>query len=251
MNSLKQMKIKRLSIIIPAYNEEKTIETVLERIQLLELPFSISKEIIVVNDCSKDDTKNRIDSFLKSQKSDHFKVYHQDVNRGKGAAIHKGIEMATGDYVVIQDADLELNPSDINLLVSTCFESDAQVIYGSRFLKDQHSNTKFIWHIVGNGFLTKFSNLFTRFGLTDMMTCYKLVPTSYFHAMDLKEKRFGFEPETTIKLSKIKGVRIAECPISYQARDREEGKKINWKDGMRVIFCILKYGFSKRIKIVD
>ncbi len=243
------MKIKRLSIIIPAYNEENTIETVLERIQQLELPYAISKEVIVINDCSKDGTKERIDAFAYLRNKEHFKVFHQEVNRGKGAAIHKGIELATGDYTVIQDADLELNPNDINLLISKCFESDAQVIYGSRFLVDQHSNTKYMWHIVGNGFLTKFSNLFTRFGLTDMMTCYKLVPTKYFHAMQLKEKRFGFEPETTIKLSKIKGVNIVECPISYQARDREDGKKINWKDGVRVIFCILKYGFSRKIRL--
>jgi glycosyltransferase involved in cell wall biosynthesis len=245
------MKIKRLSIIIPAYNEEKTIEAVLDRIEKLELPFQISKEIIVINDCSKDKTKERIDAFAMFQNNANFKVHHQEVNRGKGAAIHKGIELATGDYIVIQDADLELNPNDINLLISKCFESDAQVIYGSRFLSDKHSNTKFMWHIVGNGFLTKFSNLFTRFGLTDMMTCYKLVPTKYFHAMQLKEKRFGFEPETTIKLSKIKGTKIRECPISYEARDKKDGKKINWKDGVRVIFCILKYGFGKRIKIVD
>lgn len=243
------MKIKRLSIIIPAYNEENTIETVLERIQQLELPYAISKEVIVINDCSNDGTKERIDAFAYIQNKEHFKVFHQEVNRGKGAAIHKGIELASGDYTVIQDADLELNPNDINLLISKCFESDAQVIYGSRFLVDQHSNTKYMWHIVGNGFLTKFSNLFTRFGLTDMMTCYKLVPTKYFHAMQLKEKRFGFEPETTIKLSKIKGVNIVECPISYQARDREDGKKINWKDGVRVIFCILKYGFSRKIRL--
>jgi glycosyltransferase involved in cell wall biosynthesis len=245
------MKIKRLSIIIPAYNEENTIETVLDRIQKLELPNLISKEVIVINDCSKDKTKDRIDAFALLQDKVNFKVHHQEVNKGKGAAIHQGIELATGDYIVIQDADLELNPNDINLLILKCLESDAQVIYGSRFLKDQYSNTKFMWHIVGNGFLTKFSNVFTRFGLTDMMTCYKLVPAKYFRAMNLKEKRFGFEPETTIKLSKINGVQIVECPISYQARDREEGKKINWKDGMRVIFCILKYGFSKRIKTVN
>jgi glycosyltransferase involved in cell wall biosynthesis len=245
------MKIKRLSIIIPAYNEEKTIEAVLERIQKLELPFQISKEVIVVNDCSKDGTKDRINTFLSTQNGTDFIVHHQEVNLGKGAAIHKGIELATGDYIVIQDADLELDPNDINALIAKCFECDAQVVYGSRFLNDQHSNTKFLWHIVGNGFLTKLSNLFTRFGLTDMMTCYKLVPTPYFRAMHLKEKRFGFEPETTIKLSKIKGVKIVECPISYEARDREDGKKINWKDGVRVIFCILKYGFGKRIRISD
>jgi glycosyltransferase involved in cell wall biosynthesis len=242
------MKIKRLSILIPAYNEEKTIAQVLQNVLELDLPYSIEKEIIVINDCSTDNTKGVINEFISANSSGII-CYHQKINQGKGAAIHKGIELASGDYIVIQDADLELNPKDIIKLIDGINTYNVPVIYGSRFLEKSHKNTKFVWHIMGNGFLTKLSNMITGFRLTDMMTCYKLVPTNYFRAMELKEKRFGFEPETTVKLSKIKGVKIQEVAISYTARDKVEGKKINWKDGIRVIFCIITYAFSKKLKI--
>lgn len=214
---------------------------------VLDLPLvnNIEKEIIVINDNSKDETGAKIDQFVAEHSEKNVIGFHQPVNKGKGAAIHKGIELASGDYIVIQDADMELDPADINVLLNGLINGQANVIYGSRFLRNDHQNTKFVWHIMGNGFLTKLSNVFTGFRLTDMMTCYKLVPADVLKSIELKENRFGFEPEVTLKLSKIKGLKIAEVPISYIARNKEEGKKISSKDGMRVIFCILKYYFRK------
>lgn len=213
----------------------------------MDLPLfgNIEKEMIVINDCSRDSTAQQIDDFVHANPGNNIVSFHQPVNMGKGAAIHKGIELATGDHIVIQDADLELDPADINRLLAGLAEGDAQVVYGSRFLRNDHQNTKFVWHIMGNGFLTKLSNVFTGFRLTDMMTCYKLVPADILKKIELKENRFGFEPEVTLKLSKIKGLKIKEVPISYIARNKEEGKKISSKDGMRVIYCILKYSFRK------
>lgn len=235
------MQITKLSIIIPAYNEGKTISNVLENVANLELVNDIEKEIIVINDCSTDTTFEEINQFIKRNPSQPILAFDQTINKGKGAAIHKGIELATGDYIVIQDADLELDPSDLNKLLEGLSTKNVDVIYGSRFLTKEHKNTSFVWHILGNGFLTKLSNAFTGFRLTDMMTCYKLVPASILKSIQLKENRFGFEPEVTLKLSKIKDLSIAEVPISYIARSKSEGKKINSGDGMRVIYCILKY----------
>jgi len=239
------MTITKLSILVPAYNEEKTISEVLHRLADLPLPEGMQKEVIIVNDCSKDSTGKVIEEFIKKVENGIFIGFNQPVNQGKGAALHKAIEMASGDYIVIQDADLELNSSDILLLLAGITEKNVDIIYGSRFLNDTHQNTNFLWHIMGNGFLTKLSNLFTGFRLTDMMTCYKLIPAEIIKSMPLKEKRFGFEPEVTLRLAKIKRLRIAEVPISYVARTKTEGKKINYKDGLRVIYCILKYKFSK------
>lgn len=237
------MKVQKLSIIIPAFNEQQTISEVLKNVLELQLHNDIEKEIIVINDCSTDATAEAIELFLQEYPSANIQSFHQAVNKGKGAAIHKGIELASGDYIVIQDADLELDPTDINKLLIGLLGSDAQVIYGSRFLQKGHQKTNYVWHIMGNGFLTRLSNLFTGFRLTDMMTCYKLVPAHTLKSIKLKENRFGFEPEVTMKLSKIKGLKIQEVPISYIARNKEEGKKINSGDGMRVIYCILKYKF--------
>jgi glycosyltransferase involved in cell wall biosynthesis len=237
------MQITKLSIIIPAYNEGKTIRNVLENVANLALVNDIEKEIIVINDCSTDNTLDEIEQFIQDNPSQPILAFYQNVNKGKGAAIHKGIQLATGDYIVIQDADLELDPTDINKLLDGLSSKNVDVIYGSRFLTKEHKNTSFVWHILGNGFLTKLSNVFTGFRLTDMMTCYKLVPAKILKSIQLKENRFGFEPEVTLKLSKIKGLSIAEVPISYIARSRVEGKKINSGDGMRVIYCILKYKF--------
>lgn len=237
------MQITKLSIIIPAYNEGKTIRNVLENVANLALVNDIEKEIIVINDCSTDNTLDEIEQFIQDNPSQPILAFYQNVNKGKGAAIHKGIQLATGDYIVIQDADLELDPTDINKLLDGLSSKNVDVIYGSRFLTKEHKNTSFVWHILGNGFLTKLSNVFTGFRLTDMMTCYKLVPAKILKSIQLKENRFGFEPEVTLKLSKIKGLSIAEVPVSYIARSRVEGKKINSGDGMRVIYCILKYKF--------
>lgn len=242
------MKLNKLSILIPAYNEAKTIKAVLTNVAQLNLIQGIEKELIVVNDCSTDSTAQEIEAFISEFPEVNIQSFEQAVNQGKGAAIHKGIELASGDYIVIQDADLELNPADINVLLEGLLTGNSEVVYGSRFLRKDHQNTNFVWHIMGNGFLTKLSNVFTGFKLTDMMTCYKLVPSKILKEMNLEENRFGFEPEVTLKLSKIKGLRIQEVPISYIARNKEEGKKISSKDGMRVIYCILKYAFSGKNK---
>jgi glycosyltransferase involved in cell wall biosynthesis len=245
VDTSRTINVQKLSIIIPAYNEEQTISAVLKNVLDLQLYGNIEKEMIVINDCSKDSTAQQIDDFAYANPDKNIISFHQPVNMGKGAAIHRGIDLASGDYIVIQDADLELEPSDINLLLEGLTKDNAQVIYGSRFLRNDHQNTKFVWHIMGNGFLTKLSNIFSGFRLTDMMTCYKLVPADILKKIELKENRFGFEPEVTLKLSKIKGLKIKEVPISYIARNKEEGKKISSKDGMRVIYCILKYFFRK------
>lgn len=239
------MILKKLSIIIPAFNEGKTIQRVLQNLVDLKLNDGIEKELLVINDFSSDNTSFLIEQFISENKNSEIQLFNQLENKGKGAAIHKGIEMATGEYIVIQDADLELNPSDINRLLDCLISGKSSVVYGSRFLKNNHKNTNFVWHILGNGFLTKLSNLFTGYRLTDMMTCYKLIPSEVLKSMQLKEMRFGFEPEVTLKLSKIKNLTIQEVPIAYEARSKVEGKKISAKDGFRVIYCILKYSFPK------
>lgn len=237
------MKIKKLSILIPVYNEAKTIQFVLNKVVELKLLNNIEKEIIVVNDCSSDNSANEIETFKKSNLQLNIITHHQEINKGKGAAIHKGISMASGEYFIIQDADMELDPLDINVLLEAVINKDVDVVYGSRFLVNKHQNTSFFWHVLGNGFLTKLSNLFTSYKLTDMMTCYKLIPTHILRTMLLIENRFGFESEVTIKLSKLKNLKITEVPISYNARKKDDGKKIRSKDGLRVIYCIFKYKF--------
>ncbi len=236
--------ISKLSIIIPAYNEEKTIAEVLNRISNLELYNNLSSEILVVNDCSGDQTESVIQRFIRENNTGKVRYFKQELNQGKGAAIHRGIREATGDLIIIQDADLELIPEEINFLLKESFEGPSRVVYGSRFLEDKHSKTNFVWHILGNGFLTRLSNLFSGLRLTDMMTCYKLVPREIIQSLNLKEKRFGFEPEITMKLAKIKGLTVSEVAISYEARTKSEGKKISWKDGMKVIWCVIRYRFG-------
>jgi glycosyltransferase involved in cell wall biosynthesis len=233
--------MQKLSILIPVYNEGKTIDQLLQKVVDLQLYGNIQKEIVVVNDCSKDNTDEAIKSFLTTLNGVDIRYFSQEVNKGKGAAIHRAMDEATGDHVVMQDADLELNPEDINALLKEKIDNQRLVVYGSRFLEQKHENTNFIWHIMGNGFLTKMSNLFSGQKLTDMMTCYKMLPTDLMRSLKLKEQRFGFEPEITVKLGKVKGMKIVEVPISYSARTKEEGKKISWKDGMRAIWCIVKY----------
>lgn len=232
--------ITKLSIVIPAYNEEKTIHLILNKIEKVTLLNNIEKEVIIVNDCSKDNTQAALENY-KNQSSLNIVLYKHEVNKGKGAAIHTGIKHATGNLVVIQDADLEYDPQEYNILIKPVLDGFADVVYGSRFMGGKPHRILFFWHSIGNKFLTMLSNMFTNLNLTDMETCYKLFRREIIQAIPLKEKRFGFEPEVTAKVARIPNIRIYEVGISYYGRTYAEGKKIGWKDGFRAIYCILKY----------
>lgn len=232
--------MKKLSIIIPAYNESATITVILKRVLDAELPEGISKEIIVVDDCSKDDTIQLVQAFA-TEHSFAIKLLQQTVNKGKGAAIRRGFTEATGDYCIVQDADLEYDPDEYKALIKPVLKANADVVYGSRFMGDKPHRILFFWHSIGNAVLTFLSNMFTNLNLTDMETCYKLIRTSILQQIVLEENRFGFEPEITAKIARIPGIKIYEVGISYYGRTYAEGKKINWKDGFRAIWCILKY----------
>ena len=241
---------KRLSVIIPAYNESSTILDILQKVAGLDIP-GIELEITVVNDCSTDDTKALVEKFISGQSGEQVKLLNQEKNQGKGAAIHRGIKEASGDYLVIQDADLEYDPEEYRDLLNPVLKAQADVVYGSRFMGDKPHRILFFWHSIGNKMLTTLSNMFTNLNLTDMETCYKLFRTDIIQKIYLKEKRFGFEPEVTAKVSRIPGIRIYEVGISYYGRTYEEGKKINWKDGFHAIYCILKYNIFSRKTLID
>jgi glycosyltransferase involved in cell wall biosynthesis len=237
--------IKRLSIIIPSYNEEKTIALILDRINEVKLIRNIEKEVIIVNDCSNDNTEQIIQTYLSNNTQvtiQYFKYLKHEKNLGKGAAIQTGIAEATGEYLLIQDADLEYDPGEYNILIKPIVLASADVVYGSRMMGGNPHRILFFWHSIGNRFLTFLSNMFTNLNLTDMETGYKMFRTDIIQRISLKEKRFGFEPEVTAKVAMVPGVRIYEVGISYYGRTFAEGKKIGWKDGVRAIYCILKYG---------
>jgi glycosyltransferase involved in cell wall biosynthesis len=199
------------------------------------------KEVIIVNDCSKDDTEASILRYKAENPELHISYYKHEVNQGKGAALHTGIEKATGDYVIIQDADLEYDPEEYNILLKPLVNGFADVVYGSRFMGGRPHRILFFWHSIGNRWLTTASNVFTNLNLTDMETCYKVFRRDLIQGIKLKEKRFGFEPEVTAKISKIPKIRIYEVGISYYGRTYEEGKKIGMKDAFRALYCIIKY----------
>jgi glycosyltransferase involved in cell wall biosynthesis len=230
-----------LSIVIPAYNEAATIHHILDKVKAVQLIGGLQKEVIIVNDCSKDNTDEAVLAYKNANPDLPISYYKHEINKGKGAALHTGIKMAQGDYVVIQDADLEYDPNEFNLLLKPILDGFADVVYGSRFMGGNPHRILFFWHSIGNKMLTTMSNMLTNLNLTDMETCYKLFRREAIQSLDLKERRFGFEPEVTAKLSRIPKVRIYEVGISYYGRTYEEGKKIGWKDGFRAIWCILKY----------
>ncbi len=231
----------KLSIIVPAYNEERTIEHILSKIDIVQLIQDIQKEIIVVNDCSSDATESKVKQFQEAHPSVNIVYKKHEVNKGKGAALRTGFQSATGDFVIVQDADLEYDPNEFNILLKPIVDGFADVVYGSRFMGGRPHRILFFWHTIGNKMLTFASNLFTNLNLTDMETCYKMFRTEIIQKIDLKENRFGFEPEVTAKMSKIPNIRVYEVGISYYGRTYEEGKKIGIKDAFRALYCILRY----------
>lgn len=237
--------IKKLSIVIPAYNEGPTIHRILDRIKAVSLIHNIEKEVIIVNDCSRDNTEESILKYKGENPELNIQYFKHEFNRGKGAALHTGISKATGEFLIIQDADLEYDPEEYNLLLAPVVRGDADVVYGSRFMGGNPHRMLFFWHTIGNNFLTFLSNMFSNLNMTDMETCYKLFNTNILQKIKLEENRFGFEPEVTAKIAKVPGIRIYEVGISYYGRTYEEGKKIGWKDGFRAIYCILKYNLFR------
>lgn len=235
----------KLSIIIPAYNEAATIHLILDKVRSVELPGGMEKELIIVDDASADDTFTKLETYQQQHPELEIRLFQHEKNQGKGAALHKGIQEAKGEYLIIQDADLEYDPNEYTLLLQPVLDGFADVVYGSRFLGGKPHRILFFWHSRGNKFLTLLSNIMTGLNLTDMETCYKLFRTEMVQGLKLSEKRFGFEPEVTAKIARVPNVRIYEVGISYYGRTYAEGKKIGWRDGFRAIYCIFKYKFIR------
>jgi glycosyltransferase involved in cell wall biosynthesis len=235
------MEIKRLSIIIPVFNEDTTVYEVLQAVSAVRLIAGIEREIIVVNDCSIDESENKILRFIADFPGEQIKYIRHEINHGKGASVNTAIPHVSGDYLIFQDADLELQPGEVNTLLKAAMDQQADVVYGSRFLNKGRGQKQKKRHYIANIFLTRFSNFFTGFRLTDMGTCYKLIRTSLMKKISVDERRFGMDPEITAKLGKVKGIVMTEAPISYSYRSVHEGKKIGWKDGIRSVYCTVRY----------
>jgi len=238
--------LKKLSIVIPVYNEEATLLLILNKLLEIKLIGGLKKELVLVNDCSSDRSEDLILKFKKEHPKTEIVYEKHLVNKGKGAALNTAFQLATGDIVIVQDADLEYDPNEFNRLLQPILDGFADVVYGSRFKGSNPHRALFFWHTIGNNFLTFLSNMFSNLNITDMETCYKMFRREVIQSIEIKENRFGIEPEITAKIAKIKNIRIYEVGISYYGRTYEEGKKIGWKDGFRAIYCILKYNlFSK------
>jgi glycosyltransferase involved in cell wall biosynthesis len=236
---------KKLSIVIPVYNEEQTVQQLIKLVISSVLPAHLEREIICVNDCSRDNTAAKLDELSKIFPGEVFKILHKPVNQGKGAALRDGFKIAAGDIVLIQDADLEYDPDDYPRLLQPILEGKADVVYGSRFIGEPH-RVLYYWHTKGNKFLTEFSNCFTNLNLTDMEVCYKVFTKDVLDRIPpIKCNRFGFEPEITAKIAKLRPrLRIYEVGVAYYGRSYEEGKKITWKDGVKAVLAIIRFRFS-------